>query len=495
MYLSVLTLLALVAGPRALPRAIAGEVPSVDGVLGGVLNKTVSELQNQVAKVAWENPLATPGAARVVENTGICEHTSGVYEAAGYVDLTKTDSIWFWFFAARNNPDTAPLVLWFNGGPGSSSMFGLFQEHGPCFISNDSSTFRHNAYSWTTNANIMYIDQPAGVGFSVTMPARIRTSAEASVDIWAFLQIWLKDPRFKKFVGRDTGIWTESYGGHYGPAFAKYFLEQNAAIASNAIEGTSVNLTTLGIGNGLTDPLSQYSEFANYAANNPYHPLVNSSVLALGNSSFLSKGGCRDRIVACNSGGSNAVCSDAQSYCNSNVLSRLNGNRYDTYYILSERPNPYPADFSNLLNTRRGEIQTQKIWVGTNYEVYNNFASTGDWMRSSKGDLEGLIDFGLKVIIYSGDADYIINYFGTEAMMDNLETKFTTEYKGQALKNYTVDGTVAGVYKNAGTLSYLRVHGAGHLVPAYGHDGLEAGHAALRMFEQIQLGKDGLVPT
>lgn len=72
MYLSVLTLLALAAGPRALPRAIAGEVPSVDGVLGGVLNKTVSELQNQVAKVAWENPLATPGAARVVENTGIC---------------------------------------------------------------------------------------------------------------------------------------------------------------------------------------------------------------------------------------------------------------------------------------------------------------------------------------------------------------------------------------------------------------------------------------
>ena len=101
-------------------------------------------------------------------------------------------------------------------------MFGLFQEHGPCFISNDSSTFRHNTYSWTTNANVMYIDQPAGVGFSVTMPAKIKTSAGAAVDIWAFLQIWLKDPRFEKFVGRDTGIWTESYGGHYGPAFAKW---------------------------------------------------------------------------------------------------------------------------------------------------------------------------------------------------------------------------------------------------------------------------------
>ena len=52
--------------------------------------------------------------------------------------------------------------------------------------------------------------------------------------------------------------------------------------------------------------------------------------------------------------------------------------------------------------------------------------------------------------------------------MDSLETKFTSEYKGQAFKDYTVDGVVAGVYKNAGTLSYLRVYGAGHLVPAYG---------------------------
>jgi carboxypeptidase C (cathepsin A) len=60
--------------------------------------------------------------------------------------------------------------------------------------------------------------------------------------------------------------------------------------------------------------------------------------------------------------------------------------------------------------------------------------------------------------------------------MDNLETKFTTEYKGQALKNYTVDGTVAGVYKNAGTLSYLRVHGAGHLVPAYGVGSISLPH-------------------
>ncbi|CAE6503429.1 unnamed protein product [Rhizoctonia solani] len=41
--------------------------------------------------------------------------TSGVYQTSGYADLTARQSMWFWFFAARKDPDTAPLVLWLNG--------------------------------------------------------------------------------------------------------------------------------------------------------------------------------------------------------------------------------------------------------------------------------------------------------------------------------------------------------------------------------------------
>ena len=99
--------------------------------------------------------------------------------------------------------------------------------------------------------------------------------------------------------------------------------------------------------------------------------------------------------------------------------------------------------------------------------------------------------------------------------MDALETKFSHDYRTQSFKNYTVDGVVAGVYKRAGTLSYLRVYGAGHMVPAYsvsvsfyalqtenmlkfgcfGQFGsLHIGQAALQMFDQSQLGK-GLQPT
>ena len=63
--------------------------------------------------------------------------------------------------------------------------------------------------------------------------------------------------------------------------------------------------------------------------------------------------------------------------------------------------------------------------------------------------------------------DYILNYMGVEAMVDALETKFSSLYKEQAFSTFKVCGQSAGLYKNAGTLSYVRIFGAGHEVPAY----------------------------
>ena len=58
---------------------------------------------------------------------GVCETTPGVGSYSGYVDLSPTSHTFFWFFEARHNPETAPLTLWLNGGPGSDSLIGLFQ--------------------------------------------------------------------------------------------------------------------------------------------------------------------------------------------------------------------------------------------------------------------------------------------------------------------------------------------------------------------------------
>lgn len=113
-------------------------------------------------------------------------------------------------FEARNNPNTAPLATWFNGGPGCSSMIGLFQENGPCRFENGESTPSLNPYSWNNYANMLYIDQPIGVGFSYgTDP--VTSTLTAAPYVWKLIQAFYD--QFPKYESREFGIWTESYGG------------------------------------------------------------------------------------------------------------------------------------------------------------------------------------------------------------------------------------------------------------------------------------------
>ncbi|KAK7045221.1 carboxypeptidase, partial [Favolaschia claudopus] len=459
---------------------IGGQIPIVDGVYGGVSSTEAAQVKTETL-----TPLATtPGALRLTLNSGVCETTPGVFQASGYGDLTSSKSIFFWYFAARNNPSTAPLSLWFNGGPGSSSMIGLLQELGPCRITNDSSSVTLNPFSWNTNANVLFIDQPVGVGFSHGTLS-VGTSVDAAKDVWSFLQIFLKDSHFSALAKNDLALWTESYGGHYGPTFAAYFLSQNAAIAAGTVSGLTLNLKTLGVGDGLTDPISQYPGYLTYAASNPYHPLVSSSVLARANTAWTTPTtGCRDRIIACNNGGSNSVCSAAQSYCNNNILSPLAGN-FDVYYVPSGSNDPYPPDISSYLASVRTKIGAEVTWQETNEQVYSNFAATGDWMRTSLPDLEIVINSGVRVLIYDGDADYILNFNGVEAMVASLNTKFSAQFNAQQFAPYKVKGLLAGQFKNAGTFSYVRIYGAGHEVPAYKNGSLAVGQAAFQMFSQI----------
>ncbi|KAJ6456658.1 Alpha/Beta hydrolase protein [Mycena sanguinolenta] len=160
------------------------------------------------------------GEPRLVENSGIYETTPGVYQALRYGDISANESILVvtisWYFDARNSPATAPLTLWFNDGPGSSGMLDAFHELGPCRISNEL-----NPFSWNTNAKVLFINQPVGVGFSLH-------------------KILPYEPNLHK------------YGGHYGPTFTTYFLTQNAAISAGNVDGLTLNFETLCIDDGLT---------------------------------------------------------------------------------------------------------------------------------------------------------------------------------------------------------------------------------------------------
>ena len=89
-----------------------------------------------------------------------------------------------------------------------------------------------------------------------------------------------------------------------------------------------------------------------------------------------------------------------------------------------------------------------------------NSAATGDWMHNSRPNLETVIDSGVRTVVFDGDADFILNFNGVEAMVDALQTKFSHEYAQQEFANYTVNGVATGLYKNAGTFSYVRIFGA-----------------------------------
>ena len=85
---------------------------------------------------------------------------------SGYLDVTATKKLHYVFIGSLNLT-TDPVVVWFNGGPGCSSLEGLFQEHGPCVITDGETEIKANPFSWNKRANMLYIESPAGVGYSI----------------------------------------------------------------------------------------------------------------------------------------------------------------------------------------------------------------------------------------------------------------------------------------------------------------------------------------
>ena len=97
--------------------------------------------------------------------TSSIEMTSPTY--SGYLNVTETKMLHYIYVESMDSPSFDPLVIWFNGGPGCSSMLGFMQEHGPWIIDDGEDYVKPNPFSWNRRANMLYIESPAGVGFSI----------------------------------------------------------------------------------------------------------------------------------------------------------------------------------------------------------------------------------------------------------------------------------------------------------------------------------------
>lgn len=84
-----------------------------------------------------------------------------------YRQVTGEHHVHYMLAESEGDPSTDPLVLWLNGGPGSSSLIGFFQELGPVIVSSNSSVVR-NPYAWSTAASILYLESPTGAASTMT---------------------------------------------------------------------------------------------------------------------------------------------------------------------------------------------------------------------------------------------------------------------------------------------------------------------------------------
>lgn len=93
-----------------------------------------------------------------------CDPTVNAY--SGYLDVGYGGRhMFFQFFESRNDPSSDDVLMWINGGPGGSSMMGLYLELGPCLLADPlspkiSNATRWNPHSWNSNTNVFFLDQP-----------------------------------------------------------------------------------------------------------------------------------------------------------------------------------------------------------------------------------------------------------------------------------------------------------------------------------------------
>lgn len=478
--------------------------------------------------------------------TGVCETTPGVKSYSGYVHLpssalneTEEDQFYpintfFWFFESRKDPGHAPLAIWLNGGPGGSSLYGALVENGPCFVANDSNSTYLNPWSWNNEVNMLYIDQPNQVGYSYDTLTNITGSLQkdgffgvdiqpadfsdgvpeqnltfmvgtsgsqdfrrtanstthAATAIWHFAQTWFEEFPHYKPEDEQISIFTESYGGHYGPAFVSFFMKQNGLIANGTIADPGahiLHINTLGIVNGLIDAEAQMSTWATFANNNTY------DIKAFTDAEYdhamhelTRPGGIKDSIREChrlqreldpddhgNVEEVNKACIKAGNVTDSATIEvYLNSQKTGWFDITHPGRDPFPSPYAaGFLN----QHWVQKaLGVPVNHTFASSavggaFGSTGDTVKGGLlEDVAYILDHGVRVAMIYGDRDYACNWVGGESASIKVPYSHHVDFTRAGYAPVVLDPfRSAGLTRQYGNFSFTRVYQAGHMVPAY----------------------------
>jgi len=401
--------------------------------------------------------LAAPQAHLIVDLPGTPSNGFPFKQYSGYLDIEPTIHYHYWFTESQGDPSSDPLILWLNGGPGCSSMAGLLIENGP-FSVNADGTLLPNPFAWNKLANIIYLESPAGVGWSYNEKSWAayddkRTAAEN----YRALQAWFK--LFPEFATNDFYIMGESYAGHYVPQLSALILGQTA---SNGNVAPQKNFKGFAAGNPVSD--DRY-DFADGYWLNTYlrmHGLLSldqtdNSTNALGN---FDPYDILDDVCPT---GSDLSMLDYIKFPHPLYNNRATQKRY-----VANRPacaNNYTTTWANSAGVAKAlHVREDIKWsICSNVGYQGGPSSVLDIYRK----FAQLPQY--KVLVYSGDQDTVINFLGTQRWVLDLQYPVTSSWGpwfydqgyGSQIGGYGVQFQVDG----GANFNFTTIKGAGHMVP------------------------------
>ncbi|GAB2279919.1 Serine carboxypeptidase-like 25 [Dionaea muscipula] len=410
---------------------------------------------------------------------------------SGYITVNEGAgrALFYWLTEAAQNALSKPLVVWLNGGPGCSSIaYGASEEVGPFRINKSVSGLYLNKLSWNLAANLLFLETPAGVGFSYSNKSSdlLDTGDHRTArDSLEFLLRWMM--RFPRYRHRDLYLSGESYAGHYVPQLAREIIHYNAHYSKYKL-----NLKGFLVGNAVTDNyydnLGTVTYWWSHAmiSDKTFHQLINTCDFhrqknsdeceSLYSYAMDQEFGNIDQynIYAppCNNSDRSAVRRTMQMpHRPHRILKQLSGydpcteKRAEVYY---NRP-----DVQKALHANTTKIPYK--WTACS-EVLNR-----NWNDSEVSILpiyRELIAAGLRIWVFSGDVDSVVPVTATRYSLAQLKLQTKIPWYP-----WYVKGQVGGWTEVYQGLTFATVRGAGHEVPLF------KPRAALQLFRSFLSGE------
>ena len=399
---------------------------------------------------------------------------------SGYLNLEGTEkNIHYWLTEAETNPESAPIVFWTNGGPGCSGLIGFMTEQGP-FRADIDGNLEPNMYAWNKIVNMVFLEQPVGVGFSYSNnndDYKIGDEQAAKDNLATILQFFEKFPHFNR---SKLFITSESYGGHYMPTWADEIINYNDGQQYSAMR---INFQGFAVGNPYTDYYSGVGAemetywgkqllpkplWDKYLENNCTDPLkqLNSSTCSLLILNFMKKIGNLNPYAL-----DYPVCLSQQQlkmreYLRDEKENDSNSIQYEPCEDL------YSSNYLNRMDVKVSlHVHQDIVWEECSRTTKYNLADKMLPMEKYyKTILNSKTHPDLRVLVYSGDDDSVCGTIGTQRWIYNLGFPTTSLWDTW----YNTDGQTAGFITKFKTpftkdsrFSFITVHDAGHEVPTY----------------------------